>query len=156
MFRGIHTSTLDGKGRLGLPVRVRETLAQVSGVDVIVTIDTQEKCLLLYPLAEWDIVQARFNELANLRETTRVLQRLLIGHATDLQVDSNGRILLPPMLREHAGLNIDQDKAAVIVGQSNKFEIWSESHWRTQREFWLTNNREALSQASEAVLDVRV
>lgn len=152
MFRGIHTSTLDGKGRLGLPVRVRETLAQVSGVDVIVTIDTQERCLLLYPLAEWEIVQARVQGLANLREATRLLQRLLIGHATDLQIDGNGRILLPSMLREYAGL----DKGAVIVGQSNKFEIWSESSWKTQRESWLTNNREALSQASEAILDVRV
>lgn len=152
MFRGIHTSTLDGKGRLGLPVRVRETLGQVSGADVIVTIDTQERCLLLYPLAEWEIVQARVQGLANLREAARLLQRLLIGHATDLQIDGNGRILLPSMLREYAGL----DKGAVIVGQSNKFEIWSESNWKTQREFWLTHNREALSQASEAILDVRV
>jgi MraZ protein len=152
MFRGIHTSTLDAKGRLGLPVRVRETLGRVSGADVIATIDTQERCLLLYPLAEWEIVQARVQELANLREAARLLQRLLIGHATDLQIDGNGRILLPSMLREYAGL----DKGAVIVGQSNKFEIWSESHWHTRREFWLTNNREALSQASEAVLDVRV
>jgi MraZ protein len=152
MFRGIHTSTLDAKGRLGLPVRVRDTIAQISGADVVVTIDAQDKCLLLYPLAEWDVVQARLQGLASLQPGARLLQRLMVGHATDLQVDGNGRILLPSMLRDHA----DLDKAAVIVGQTNKFEIWSESNWRTQRDLWLTGNREELSRASEAVQDVRV
>jgi MraZ protein len=152
MYRGIHTSTLDAKGRLGLPVRVRESLNRVSSADVILTIDTQEKCLLLYPLGEWDIVQERIQQLPSLDETSRGLQRMFLGYATDLQIDGNGRLLLPVMHRDHAAL----DKAAVIVGQGNKFEIWSEDNWNTQREFWLTNNREALRRASGAILDVRV
>jgi MraZ protein len=152
MFRGTTTTSLDAKGRMGLPIRVRETLQSVSGVDVVVTIDMQERCLLLYPLAEWEVVQAQVQDLANLQSGARLVQRLLIGHAMDLQIDGNGRILLSTMLREFAGL----EKSAVLVGLGNKFEIWSEDRWHERLEYWLTSNKEELAKASEAVLAVRV
>ena len=152
MFRGIHTSTLDAKGRLGLPLRAREALAAISGPDVVVTVDTHEKCLLLYPLAEWEIVQSQVQTLPNYEAGTRNYQRFLMGPATDLQVDGNGRVLLPSVLRTFAAL----DRNAVIVGLGNKFEIWAEESWNAQMESWLASNRANAGPASEAMRHVRI
>jgi division/cell wall cluster transcriptional repressor MraZ len=95
MFRGINTATLDAKGRLALPTRFRETLAIAADGKIVVTIDVREQCLLLYPLPEWDVVQRKLEGLSNIAANARRLQRLLIGHATDIELDSQGRILLP-------------------------------------------------------------
>jgi MraZ protein len=130
MFRGINSATLDGKGRMALPTRFRESLMVASEGKIVVTIDTGEKCLLLYPLYEWEIVQRKLEGLPNIIENARRLQRLLIGHATDIDMDGQGRILLPAMLREFAGL----DKKLVLVGQGNKLEVWSEALWLAEQE----------------------
>ena len=92
MFRGINSATLDGKGRMALPTRFRESLMVASEGKIVVTIDTGEKCLLLYPLYEWEIVQRKLEGLPNIIENARRLQRLLIGHATDVEMDGQGRI----------------------------------------------------------------
>ena len=72
---------------------------------VVVTIDMRETCLLLYPLPEWEVVQRKLEALSNINPQARLLQRLLIGHATDLELDSAGRLLLPAMLRDYAELD---------------------------------------------------
>ena len=95
MFRGSNTATLDGKGRMALPTRFRESLMVGSDGKVVVTIDMREKCLLLYPLMEWEIVQRKLEGLSNMAENARRLQRLLIGNATDIDLDGQGRLLLP-------------------------------------------------------------
>ena len=100
---------------------------------LVVTIDSRERCLLLYPLTEWEAVQSRLEALSNMKRSARVLQRLLIGHATDVELDSNGRVLLPPMLREFAGMA----KKLVLLGQGNKIEIWSEELWQPRLSQWL-------------------
>ena len=133
MFRGINTATLDGKGRMALPTRYRESLSLVCGGQVVVTIDMRETCLLLYPLPEWEVVQRKLEGLSNINSQARTLQRLLIGHATDLELDANGRILLPAMLRDYAGLS----KKLVVVGQGNKLELWAEDVWQSQMPGWL-------------------
>ena len=125
MFRGINSVNLDGKGRMALPARYRELLKdnrRKAGRDD----RSRERCLLLYPLAEWEAVQGRLEALSNMKRSARVLQRLLIGHATDVDVDSSGRVLLPPMLRDFASLS----KKLVLLGQGNKIEIWSEELWQ--------------------------
>ncbi|MEM7096892.1 MAG: division/cell wall cluster transcriptional repressor MraZ [Pseudomonadota bacterium] len=132
MFRGINTATLDGKGRMALPTRYRETLALACAGQVVVTIDMRETCLLLYPLPEWEVVQRKLEGLSNINNQARMLQRLLIGHATDLELDSNGRILLPAMLRDFANLS----KKLVVVGQGNKLELWAEEIWHEQVSNW--------------------
>ena len=104
MFRGINSATLDAKGRMAVPTRFRESVQVVAESKLVVTIDMREKCLLMYPLPEWEVVQGKLEELSNIGEQARLLQRLLIGHATDLELDGSGRILLPKMLREFAGL----------------------------------------------------
>tara|TARA_B100000676_G_scaffold245856_1_gene248457 strand:- start:54 stop:512 length:459 start_codon:yes stop_codon:yes gene_type:complete len=135
VFRGINSATLDGKGRLAVPTRFRESVAASSEGKLVVTIDTQEKCLLMYPLGEWEIVQRKLEGLSNIGSQARLLQRLLIGHATDLALDAQGRILVPGMLRSYAEL----EKRLVLVGQGNKVEIWSESLWHGQMKNWLAD-----------------
>jgi MraZ protein len=130
LFRGIHSVSLDAKGRMALPARVRERLNEVSEGRVVVTIDLEKKCLLLYPLPFWDEIQAQLEALPNVDPVARRLQRMLIGHATDLELDGSGRILLPPLLRDHAELQ----KKLIVLGQGKKLEIWSEEHWAAKQK----------------------
>lgn len=130
LFRGIHSVSLDAKGRMALPARVRERLNEVSEGRVVVTIDLEKKCLLLYPLPFWDEIQAQLEALPNVDPVARRLQRMLIGHATDLELDGSGRILLPPLLRDHA----EFQKKLIVLGQGKKLEIWSEEHWAAEQE----------------------
>jgi MraZ protein len=137
MFRGINSATLDGKGRMALPARFREVAAALSGAEgaLVVTIDTKERCLLLYPLPLWNEVQEKLENLPNMNPRSRTLQRLLIGHATDLEPDNTGRLLLPQKLRDYAQL----DKKLVLVGQGRKIEIWSEELWEARMQEWLSD-----------------
>jgi MraZ protein len=131
-FRGINNITVDAKGRMALPARYRERLLEACGGRLIVTVD-QDHCLLVYPLPEWEIIEEKLNNLPSLNKQSRLLQRLLIGHATDLEMDAQGRILLPAMLREYAGLK----KKAVLIGQGKKLEIWDEDTWTESQEQWV-------------------
>ncbi len=137
MFRGIHAINLDVKGRMAIPARYREQLLLDDNKQFVTTIDTEDKCLLLYPLLEWEIIEKTLKSLPSFNKATRRIKRLLIGHAADADMDSHGRVLLPPPLREHAEL----DKRIVLVGQSNKFEIWSEEKWQQNRDEWLEAER---------------
>ncbi len=132
MFRGVNTLNLDSKGRMAIPTRYRETLAQHCNGQMVVTVD-RDHCLLLYPLPNWEEIERKLVKLPSFNPQARRLQRLLIGHATECELDGNGRILVPPPLREFAGL----DKGVVMIGQGNKFEIWDETTWNTRRAEWL-------------------
>lgn len=130
MFRGINGVNVDEKGRIVMPTRYRERLRD-SGI--VLTIDTEERCLLLYPSIEWEEIERKLAGLPSFNSAARRIQRLLIGHATDVEMDTQGRFLLPPLLREYAGL----EKRAVLVGQGKKFELWNEAHWEVCRGRWL-------------------
>ncbi|WP_133129568.1 division/cell wall cluster transcriptional repressor MraZ [Legionella yabuuchiae] len=132
MFRGINSISIDGKGRLSVPTRYRDALGQ-DRASLVVTIDTEETCLLLYPASQWQVIEDNLQRMPSFNATARRIQRLLIGHATDVELDSNGRILLPPLLRDYAHLS----KRVVLIGQGNKFEVWDESLWQSKREQWL-------------------
>ncbi len=133
MFRGINAINIDGKGRIAVPTRYRDALLAEDAGALVVTIDTEETCLLLYPVKAWQVIEANLQRLPSFNAQARRIQRLLIGHATDVELDSNGRVLLPPPLREHAKL----DKRAVLIGQGNKFEVWDEALWQSRRSEWL-------------------
>ena len=137
MFRGVNTVNLDSKGRLAIPTRYREQLVRLCEGQMVVTVD-RDGCLLLYPLPEWEEIERKLARLSSFQKQTRRLQRLLIGHATECEMDGNGRILLSQPLREFAGL----EKAVVLIGQSNKFEIWSESTWTERRKEWIEGDGE--------------
>ncbi|OZB39687.1 MAG: cell division/cell wall cluster transcriptional repressor MraZ [Alishewanella sp. 34-51-39] len=126
MFRGSFTLTLDDKGRLALPVRYRDRLLSENQGQLICTIDLHDPCLLLFPLAEWEEIEEKLQSLSSLNPQERRLQRILLGNATECDMDKSGRILLPAFLRQHAGLG----KNIRLVGQLNKFEIWDEAAWQ--------------------------
>lgn len=130
MFRGINNINLDAKGRLAIPTRYRDQLVREFEGAMVVTIDTEEKCLLIYPLSAWEDIQRKVEALPSFNPASRRVQRLLIGHATDIQLDTSGRILLTSPLREYAQL----DKKTVMLGQGNKLELWSEDLWLSRRE----------------------
>lgn len=140
MFRGINTATIDGKGRMAVPARFREVVLLDSSGELVVTIDMRERCLLMYPLSQWEVVQDKLERLSNIGPQARLLQRLLIGHATDLNLDAQGRLLVPSILREYGEIS----KKVVLVGQGNKIEIWSDEHWQVQMKNWLSDGADEL------------
>jgi MraZ protein len=126
VFRGVTQQALDAKGRLAVPAKHRDALANGQG-RLVLTADPS-RCLLLYPLAAWEPIQARLMSLSSFNEKIRSLQRLLVGYADDVDIDTAGRILVPPSLRRYANL----DKHVVLVGQGHKFELWDEAQWQAQ------------------------
>lgn len=132
MFRGVNSLTLDSKGRLAIPTKYREALMQHCEGQMVLTVD-RDHCLLLYPLPDWEEIERKLVKLPSFNAQARRLQRLLIGHATECELDGSGRILLAPPLREFAGI----EKSVVMIGQGNKFELWDETSWNARRSEWL-------------------
>ncbi len=139
MFRGINAVNLDEKGRIAIPTRYRARLQDEAARRLVTTIDTEESCLLLYPIHEWELIEKKLEKLPSFNKAARRIQRLLIGHATEAEMDGSGRILLPPSLREYAELK----KSCVLIGQVNKFEIWSDEKWQARRETWLNETTDS-------------
>lgn len=133
MFRGISYLTVDSKGRLAFPAKYRDDVNQSAQGQLIITVDHTDKCLLLYPLPQWLAVENALMSLPNVNKRVRNIQRLILGHAAEVELDSQGRLLLPVPLREYAGL----DKRVVLVGQSNKFELWDADAWEAACAEWL-------------------
>jgi division/cell wall cluster transcriptional repressor MraZ len=128
MFRGATLVNLDSKGRLSVPTRYRDELNENASGQMVCTIDINHSCLLLYPLPEWEIIEQKLSRLSSMNPQERRVQRLLLGHASECQMDSAGRLLIAPILRQHAGLT----KEVMLVGQFNKFEQWDETTWYQQ------------------------
>ncbi len=124
MFRGIAQLNLDSKGRLAVPARHRDALIERCGGHLVITADA-DHCLLIYPLPDWELIQQKLEGLSNLDARVRELQRRLIGFAVDVDIDSAGRVLISPALRQFAQL----DKNVVLVGQGKKFELWNQENW---------------------------
>ena len=133
MFRGSNEINMDAKGRMAVPVRYRDALMSLCGGALVATIEIQEKCLLIYPLPKWQEIETEIAALPTFNPETRRIQRLLIGHARELELDGNGRVLMPPELRAYAGL----EKKVMLVGQSHRFELWDTERWNTRRDEWL-------------------
>ena len=133
LFRGVNRVNLDAKGRLAVPTRYRGQLTESCASQLVVTIDPNDRCLLIYPAPVWQEIERKLMKLPSFNKEARRLQRLLVGHATDVEMDGQGRLLMPPPLREFAQMN----KQAVLIGQGNRFELWDEELWNEQRENWL-------------------
>lgn len=144
MLRGVTNINLDAKGRLAIPTRYRQQLAESCDGQLVVTVD-RDHCLLIYPLHEWEEIERKLVKLPSLNVEARKLQRLLIGHATETELDSSGRVLLPAPLRTFAHM----DKKVVLIGQGNKFELWDEERWNTRCEDWLGDAEAQVSLPAE-------
>jgi MraZ protein len=138
LFRGGNTVNLDAKGRLALPTRYRGPLEDRCQGQVVLTVH-DDRCLLLYPQPDWDEIERKLVRLPNQNKRTRTLQRMLLGHATELEIDKSGRILIPPRLREFASL----EKRVVLAGLGNKFEIWNEDAWEQSCGEWVADDSDA-------------
>ncbi len=139
MFRGVQHINMDAKGRLAMPARQREPLVALCEGRVVATIDTRSACLVIYPLPEWERIEGDLQALPNLNPAVKRFQRLVLGYATDLELDGNGRVLLPQSLREYARL----EKKLVLVGLGNKLELWSEDLWLGERDRALEDSASA-------------
>jgi MraZ protein len=137
MFRGATKVTLDAKGRFAIPTRYRERIAARCEGQLIATVD-KDYCLLIYPYPDWEEIERKLMRLSSMNKKTRRLQRLMVGHATEVEVDGHGRILLSRELREFAELG----RQAVLIGQGNKFELWDEERWNVKRDEWLSDEDE--------------
>jgi MraZ protein len=124
VFRGVAQLNLDSKGRLAIPSRHRDTLLERCAGHLVITADA-DRCLLVYPLPDWELIQQKLEGLSNLDPRVRELQRRLIGFAVDVDIDGAGRVLISPELRRFAQL----DKSVVLVGQGRKFELWNDERW---------------------------
>ncbi|MXY56549.1 MAG: division/cell wall cluster transcriptional repressor MraZ, partial [Gammaproteobacteria bacterium] len=127
------------------PARFRDALKSRSDGKLVITIDRQDKCLLLYPDAEWTAVENRLEQLSNLRPAVRQLQRMLVGFATDVELDSNARVLIPPILRRYAEI----DRTVMVMGQPNKLELWSEDVLNAEMPLWRSQGNEAFESLKE-------
>ena len=122
MFQGESAITLDDKGRMSIPVAYREALA-AAGNRLVVTYNPFEPgCLWLFPTHEWETVRDQVVGLSSTKAVHRNLQMKLVGAAAPVEVDGNGRLLLPQSQRNAAGL----EKKVVLLGMGSKFELWSE------------------------------
>jgi len=134
LFRGAYVLNLDAKGRLAIPARFRERLQSCCDSRLVVTVD-RDRCLLIYPEPTWIEIERQLERLPSFNPETRKLQRLYIGNAHEVDMDSQGRVLLPPGLRRFASL----DKRVALVGQGKKFELWDEETWNGNCEEWLND-----------------
>ena len=132
MFRGTNSINLDAKGRIAIPSRYRDRLRESCDGQVIVTIDLEQPCLSLFPLPHWEQLERQLQGLSNTNPVQQSIKRLLLGHASECELDKNGRVLLPSVLRTHAEL----DKHLMLVGMGNIFQIWNEAVWneRTRQD----------------------
>ncbi len=119
-LKGEFNHSIDAKGRLIVPSKLREQL----GLTFVVT-RGQDGCLDAYPNDAWEEFEARIDALPSMNSEARSIQRFFRSGATDVEIDNQGRILLPQTLRDFAKI----EKEVVIVGNGNKAEIWSKDKW---------------------------
>ena len=139
MFRGVTALTVDSKGRLAMPARYREVLQVRANGKLVITADSA-LCLLIYAAPDWEPIQQRLMSLSSFNPRTRDLQRLLVGNASDVEMDGAGRILVPAPLRKFAGL----EKDVALIGQGGRFELWDEVKWDTQIEKSIALNEDGI------------
>ena len=135
VFRGATKVNLDAKGRMAIPTRYRERLAARCDGEIVVTVD-KDHCLLVYPLPDWEELERKLVRLPSMNKVARNIVRIMVGYATEVDMDANGRILVSRELRDFASL----EKQAMLIGQGNKFELWDEATWNDKRDAWLNED----------------
>ena len=137
VFRGATKVTLDAKGRMAIPTRYRERLSTRCDGEIIVTVD-KDHCLLVYPLPDWEELERKLVRLPSMNKVARRIVRIMVGYATEVEMDGSGRVLVSRELRDFAGL----EKNGMLIGQGNKFELWDEATWNEKRDAWLSQDED--------------
>ena len=128
MFRGTNPINLDVKGRLAMPARYRHQLEVECGGSMIMTKDLFDPCLLLFPINEWEVLETKLASLSSTNRQHRAIKHILLGHASDIELDKNHRFIVPPSLRQLVGLK----KHLYLVGNGKSFQVWDEESWHNQ------------------------
>jgi MraZ protein len=128
MFRGSFEHSVDSKGRVSVPAKFRDIIAERYEGKLVMTMDL-DRCVTIYPLEEWERVEEKIRNVPQMQKEVKDYMRFIFSAATESDLDRQGRILIPPGLREHAGIS----KSVVVVGIINKFEIWDKTTWNARR-----------------------
>jgi MraZ protein len=143
-FLGEYEATLDAKGRFLLPAGFKKQLSEEAGSQFVINRGF-EKCLTLYPMKSWEPIFAEIGKLNDFDPKVREFRRYFLNGATVLESDSAGRLLVPPNLKEHAGL----EKDIVLVAAMNKIEIWDKDKYQ---QFFESFSPESFSQLAQQVM----
>lgn len=143
MLLGEYEHTIDAKGRLAMPAKLRESL----GNKFIIT-KGLDGCLFVYDIEQWHLLEQTLAALPMSRKTARDFTRFLFGGACEGECDKQGRVLLPVNLRRYAGL----EKDAVIIGAGNRAEIWAADKWNTYNE----ENADDVNELAEQLADLGI
>ncbi len=138
MFRGSFEYTVDSKGRVSVPSRFRDILEDHYDGKLVLTLDF-DSCLAVYPLEEWEKLEEKIRLLPMMQKEVKEFMRFFFSLATECEIDKQGRLLIPPVLRERAGIN----KNVLLVGIINKIEIWDAKAWETRT----SQNAETITEA---------
>lgn len=129
MFRGAVQISLDAKGRLSVPAKHRDALTEGGSAEVVLTAHPH-RCLILYPQAAWVPIESKLTSLSSFNPQTSGIQRMIVGQADVMSLDSAGRLMVNPVLRKFARL----EKEVMMVGQGSHFELWDVGAWDLQLE----------------------
>jgi MraZ protein len=147
MFRGLSTISVDAKGRLAIPARYRDALADLGSPELVITLNPWDRALWLYPLGEWELIETKLSELSDFDRQSRRTKQIMRGYAADCVWDNHGRVLLPQQLRAIAGI----EHQVALLGQGNKFEIWDGDTWNAERDRWLNDVGNGVGDPSSAL-----
>ncbi|MDD3266718.1 MAG: division/cell wall cluster transcriptional repressor MraZ [Burkholderiales bacterium] len=141
MFSGVTNLNLDSKNRIAIPAKYRDVLQEEFSGRLVVTLESA-KCLLIYTEEAWNVVRDKIQNLPNsVHPLVKSYQRLVLGHAENLEIDKAGRILLPATLRSMVGL----DHELSLVGMGDKFELWNKAKWDAETNQALSASAEDLA-----------
>lgn len=140
MFIGEYRHSIDEKGRLIIPAKFRQELGET-----FVITRGLERCLFVYPLSEWKILESQLKTLPFTKKDARAFTRFFFSGATDCELDKQGRVTIASVLREYATIQ----KECVIIGVSNRVEVWSKENW----EQYVSESEESFSEIAENLID---
>lgn len=145
MFYGEFTHSIDRKGRIILPAKFRE-VAKAHFIEKFYVTRGLDKCLFVFSEEEWRTQENKFKSLSFTKQQARTFNRLYFSGAVEIAFDTQGRVLLPQYLKDYAGVKKD----VVIVGVSNRIEIWARDIW----EEYYGNSRQSFEEIAEKLMDV--
>lgn len=155
MFRGESSIAIDAKGRIGIPTRYRERLVERCGGRLVITVALSKEIdrhrgLAAYPLPDWEAIERKLRGIPSFDSDAQDILTLLSMHAHECTLDAQGRVLVPPSLRQLADLG----KRLVLVGKVDRFELWNEEAWNARSKDLLASVGKIMAAPSPALRDL--